>query len=121
MYDFNLISINTIVFVVSFFVIYTIYLAIQTSRERLDLYDFFLLSLIGLVPLFFVVFPKLTLAISKIIGVAYPFVVMFGVLFMVIFVTIHQLLARINFLESQNRLLVQELSILKFNIKAKYV
>jgi fructose-specific phosphotransferase system IIC component len=51
--------------------------------------------------------------LAVITGVLFPFVVMFGILLAILFVFIHRLTVKIHRLESDSRLLLQELSLLK--------
>ena len=72
-----------------------------------------MLSAVALVPAFFVLFPSITHSLTDMMGVAFPFVMLFGILLAVLFIFIHRLTAKLHRLEQDNYLLVQELSLLK--------
>lgn len=107
------ISANTILVVVAFAALYMVFTIRKTARQQLDLYDFAMLSMVALVPGAFVVFPRFAYWLAGVAGVEFPFVVMFGALFVVLFVFVHRLTVRIHRLESDNRLLIQELGLLR--------
>jgi hypothetical protein len=100
-----------------FFLVYAFYILRETSEKKFDLYDLVMLSAVGFIPLAFVLFPQAALVFSNFLGVAYPFVVMYGLLFIFMFIFIHKLTGKIHQLERDNRLLMQEVSILKFKNK----
>jgi hypothetical protein len=107
----------TILLVGLFAVLYLGYLLRKTVAGGMDLYDLMILSTVALVPALFVFFPGISRAVSALTGVAFPFVVMFGVLFFVLFITVHRLTVKLHKLETTNRLLVQELSLLQHNVQ----
>ena len=106
------ISEKTTILVVVFGVIYLLYTARKTARQQLDLYDFAMLSTVAIVPAVFVLRPELAYWLAGIAGVEFPFVIMFGMLFAILFVFIHRLTVKLHHLERINRLLVQEISLL---------
>lgn len=102
------------VIIVSVFALYYLYFtARETARQQLDIYDLIMLSSVAVIPSAFVLFPSLAEHIAKLAGVAFPFVIMFGALFAILFIFIHRLTAKIHRLEHDNRLLIQEVSLLK--------
>lgn len=103
---------ETLVFVLGFGTVYMLVVLRKTLHGKFDLYDFFMLSMLAIVPASFALFPELTARISQLSGVAFPFVVMFGALFLVVFVFLHRMTARLHKLEHQNCTLIQELGLL---------
>jgi len=102
------------VIVVSIFALCYLYFAIrETARQQLDIYDLIMLSAVAIIPWAFVLFPLFAEWTASVSGVAFPFVIMFGLLFAILFTFIHRLTVKIHRLESNNRLLIQELSIMK--------
>ncbi len=75
-----------------------------------------MLSMVAIVPLIFVVFPGLAEFVSRLTGVAFPFIIMFATLFLVVFVFMHRMTARLHRLERQNSTLLQELSLLALDL-----
>jgi hypothetical protein len=53
--------------------------------------------------------------------VAFPFVIMYGMLFAILFIFIHRLTEKLHRLELDNRLLIQEISLLKQTIEQSKV
>lgn len=106
-------TVETIVVVSGFALAYLVFTLRATGRSQLDLYDLIMLSTVAVVPWVFVVFPGFAELTAGLAGVAFPFVLMFGLLFVVLFVFIHRLAAKIHRLERDNRLLIQEVSLLK--------
>jgi len=106
-------SLHTILLIGVFAACYLIYIARETARQRLDLYDFAMLSTVAVIPLSLVVFPQAAVRLAEIAGVGFPFVVMFGLLFAILFIFIHRLTVKIHRLENDSRLVIQELSLLR--------
>lgn len=109
----------TIIFIALFLVIYISYLLRSTLKERIDFYDFLILTAVGVLPSIFAFFPKVTLELTHFIGVRYPFVVLFGCLFFVVFYYLYRLVIRINRLSKQERELAQEIALLRETVKNK--
>jgi hypothetical protein len=93
------------------------YIIKKTSRQKLDIYDLAALSSVAVIPCLFVFFPGGFEKISRFLGVAFPFVVMFGAILAILFIFVHKLTVKIHFLENENRLLVQRLSLLQYEAK----
>ena len=107
------IAIKTVIFISIFAIGYMFFIICKTARHQLDIYDLVMLSTVAIVPIVFVAFPQFGYWLAIIAGVGFPFVVMFGMLFAILFIFIHRLTVKIHRLESDNRLLVQELSLLR--------
>lgn len=107
------IAINTVILIALFAIGYMFFIIRKTARRQLDIYDLVMLSTVAIVPIVFVAFPQFAYWLANVAGVEFPFVVMFGMLFAILFIFIHRLTVKIHRLESDNRLLVQELSLLK--------
>jgi hypothetical protein len=107
---------QTILIISTFALCYLYFTMRKTARQQLDIYDLAMLSTVAFVPAGFVLFPAFSDWVAKISGVAFPFVVMFGLLFVILFFFIHRLTVKLHRLEHDNRLLVQEVSIIKFEI-----
>ncbi len=91
----------------------------KTLQGKFDLHDFLMLSMVAIIPAGFALFPRLTYWLTQISGVGFPFVLMFGVLFLVVFIFMHNMTARLHKLERQNGALIQEHSLLALELKAK--
>jgi hypothetical protein len=107
------ISTKTIILIALFAVAYLTLILRKTARSQLDLYDLAMLSAVAVVPLMFATFPGFSDFVARLTGVAFPFVVLFGVLLGIVFLFIHRLTVRLHILENDRRLLVQELSLLR--------
>lgn len=109
-------QVQTIVVVAVFACVYLFYIFRKTIYGQLDLYDLIMLSMVALVPALFTFLPGLALRVSDALGVAFPFVVMFGMLFVVIFVLLHRMTTTIHKLEHRTRSLVQENGLLRYQL-----
>ena len=109
-------STSTYLFITIFAVIYMTSIVRKTAHCQLDIYDLVMLSTVAIVPSAFVFFPQFAFWLSGLVGVEFPFVVMFGMLFAILFIFIHRLTVKIHRLESDSRLLVQELSLLQHTV-----
>lgn len=105
-------SLSTIIFISFFIIIYISILIRNAIKNHIDFYDLIMLSMVALVPAIFVFFPSLTLYIAKIIGVEFPFLLLFGGLFFILFIYQYRLITKVNFLHKRNILLVQEIGLL---------
>lgn len=108
-------NLNTIFIVSIFALCYLYYTARETARQKLDIYDLTMLSAVATIPSVFVLFPSFADHIARLAGVAFPFVILFGALFAILFIFVHRLTAKLHRLEYDNRLLIQEVSLLKAN------
>lgn len=111
------IATKTIILVVLFAIAYMFFIIRKTARRQLDIYDLVMLSTVAIIPIVFASLPQFAYWLSNLVGVEFPFVVMFGMLFAILFIFIHRLTVKIYRLESDCRLLIQELSILKLTIE----
>ena len=111
------ISLQTIILVAVFAFGYLFFITRKTARQQLDLYDLVMLSTVAIVPGIFVAFPTIAFWLSNIAGVEFPFVVMFGILFAFLFVFVYRITIKLHILEADNRLLIQEISLLKQTIE----
>ena len=89
----------------------------RTADHKIDLYDLVMLSAVAVVPAFFVLFPITTQIIADLLGVAFPFVLLFGLLLAILFIFIYQMTVKLHKLERDSRLLIQELSLLRQNMQ----
>jgi hypothetical protein len=109
----------TVLIISAFAVVYMFVLLRKTLQGKIDLYDFLMLSMVAIIPAAFALFPRLTYWLTQLSGVGFPFVLMFGVLFLVVFVFMHNMTARLHKLERQNGALIQEQSLLLLELKTK--
>jgi hypothetical protein len=109
----------TVLVISAFAVVYMLILLRKTLQGKFDLYDFLMLSMVAIIPAGFALFPRLTYWLTQLSGVGFPFVLMFGVLFLVVFVFLHNMTARLHKLERQNGVLIQEQSLLLLELKTK--
>lgn len=106
----------TALFLYSFFAVYIALLAIRVIKNKVDLYDFFMLGMLGLIPLLFVVFPRLTSEIAYLVGVEYPFLILFGALNLVTFLMLYRLIRRYTKLNADMTRIVQEVGTAKLEL-----
>jgi len=108
---------QTVVFVLIFIVIYLFLLLKLTINNTIDLYDLLLLSCLALLPGIFVFAPKLVVYLARIVGVEFPFILLFSGLFVCVFIYLYRLIIKVNEQEKLNLLLIQEISLLKQEIE----
>jgi len=113
------ISINTYLFIAFFVVAYLVFVIRKTARQQLDLYDFVMLSMVAVIPAVFTFLPNFADWVASLFGVAFPFIVMFGALFLILFLFVHRLTIKVHTLERDNRLLIQEVSLLQQDIDSR--
>jgi len=104
-------SVPTVIVVSAFCVGYLAYLTYRLYSNAIDLYDYVMLSMIALLPGTFVLWPSLSYLIAELLGVTFPFVIMFSALLLVVFVIVHHVLVRLHRFERITRLLVQEIAL----------
>lgn len=104
---------QTAVVIIVFSVWYLFGIVRRTAKNQMDIYDLLMLSTVAIFPVFFVAFPDIAMSISQMIGIAFPFVLLFAILISILFIFIHRLTVKVHKIECDNRLLIQELSILK--------
>lgn len=109
---------QTILFLSIFLLLYLAFLFHRTVKGKVDLYDFFLLSLVALLPCLFAFFPKAGIEFTHFLGVKYPFVVLFGLLFFVVFFYLNRLVVRLNDLRTRERALAQEMALLRQQLES---
>lgn len=103
---------QTTVFILAFFFVYLAFLMYRTYRNRVDIYDFFLLTAVAILPTAFVVFPRMVNRLAALSGVAFPFLLLFGGLFVIVFLFLHRLAVKIKTHERMMIAVVQELALL---------
>ncbi len=92
----------TVIVISVFALVYMLILLRKTLEGKFDLYDLLMLSMVAIIPAGFALFPKLGYLLSELSGVGFPFVLMFGALFLVVFVFMHNITARLHRLERHN-------------------
>lgn len=104
---------HTLFFIAFFALAYLFFIARKTARQQLDLYDFVMLSMVAVVPAIFTFWPNIAYWLASLAGVAFPFVIMFGALFLILFLFVFRLTVHMHKLENDNLLLLQEISLLR--------
>ena len=96
------VNLATVVIIAIFSFYYLFITAWQTAKQKLDIYDLFMLSMVAVIPLTFVLFPELTFSLTRMMGVTFPFILMFSILLITLFANIHQFSTKIHLLEKDN-------------------
>ena len=110
-------STSTKLVVAGFSLIYLAFLFNRTIRGKLDLYNLFFLSLIAILPFLVVFFSEQAQWISDRVGVKFPFVLLFSLLLLIVFIFMHRLTVRMHRLETDSRSIIQELGYLRAEIE----
>ncbi len=109
-------TIQTTIFISLFLIGYLFGLLRNAAKYTIDLYDLILLVSVAIVPSVFVFFPEFTDNLTKFLGVLFPFVVLFGLLFFITFVYLFRLVIKTNNHKYSINILTQELSILRHKL-----
>lgn len=110
------INTNTYLLIAFFAIAYLSFIASKTARQQLDLYDFVMLSMVAVVPATFTFWPNIANWLADLAGVVFPFVIMFGALFLILFLFVYRLTVHMHKLEKDNLLLLQEVSLLRMEL-----
>lgn len=92
---------------------YTVFLVRAKIRETLDIYDFALLSAVIVWPAFTILFPATFEKITSLMGVKFPFTVLFGLLFVSSFILFTRLASQQKKNEKRITAMAQEIALLK--------
>ncbi len=90
----------------------------RAINGRFDLYHISMLTVVVLLPVCFVVFPRFTYRLTQSIGVAFPFVLLFAALFVSMFLYMHRITSELNRVTMRSRRLTQEIAILSSRLDA---
>lgn len=85
----------------------------KAIRARIDIYDLLLLASLGIFVMAFAIFPDAILWITKIVGIQFPFLLLFGGLIFILFIGMFRMLEKITEMESKITTLTQELALWK--------
>jgi len=110
-------TLHTIIFITLFLIGYLFGILRRVTRHAIDFYDLLLLMSIAIIPSSFVFFPKLADDLARLFGVSFPFVVLFGMLFFIVFVYLYRLVIRSYDNDQRIILLLQELSLLRLELQ----
>ena len=105
-------SIHLFTIILIFGVAYTYHVVQKLRCREVDLYDFVLLLSVAAIPLLFAGWPNFTAFVGDVFGVALPLTVMFGLLFVSVFIILHRSLSRIHRLEMRVIALTQEVALI---------
>lgn len=111
-------TLATLLIVLAFAGVYLWYLLRTTARGRLELYDFFMLSAVAAVPTVFVLLPDWVQALAELAGVGMPFFILDGILFVIAYYFFVRLAILVHKERKTNRLLVQEVAMLRADLDA---
>lgn len=110
-------KITTQIFVAVFILLYITHLILKIRKNGLDLYDFLFLLAIAIIPGVFVFMPEMVLELSQALGVEFPFVIMFALLILILFVQIHRMLIEAHRDQSRIIHLAQRLAYLEHKME----
>ena len=106
-------SLQTQILVIAFAAIYLLHLWRRMRQTRIDLYDFLLLSMVAILPAAVLAIPHVPRILTQLTGVTLPFTVLFGALLFILFIATHRLTSRLHRMESNVRILVQDLALMR--------
>lgn len=109
---------QTLVVATVSFVAYMVLLVVRVVRNRLDFNDFILLSAVCAVPAVFLYFPGFSAHVSRLAGVSYPFLLLFGAVIVAAYLFAMRIAIRLNELKQRTARLTQELALLRVELDA---
>lgn len=104
---------QTVIFILAFLVVYVLFLAKKAARNSIDLFDFMWLSSVAFLPALTVLFPLQTTQLARLIGIEFPFLLLFGLLFFSVFAYLAFTVSKLHKMQRSITRLIQEVSILK--------
>lgn len=107
------ITTNTLILLGLFSIAYLSFILMKMAMQQLDLYDVIFLSMVAVLPALFAYWPSIGYMLSEVAGVSAPYIIMFGGLFFVIFLSVHRVTVKLHKLEKENFQILQEVSILR--------
>jgi hypothetical protein len=108
-----------IVAVAVFALCYGAFVIDRLRKRRIDLYDFLLLQSLALIPLIFAAAPSVGAWVARTVGVAVPLSAMFGILFVIAFMSFHRAMSRIHRLEGRLTAVTQDLALLRLQVEER--
>lgn len=111
-------SVESQIFIITFFLLYIIFLVRKVAKDQLDLYDFIMLSFIATIPTGFVFMRGVVVTVAKVINIEFPFLILFSALHLVSFIYLYSLVVRINKLHKKVINSVQESSLAQVEKKS---
>jgi len=106
-------SFETKLFIALFFFLYLWFLIRRTQQSRVDISDFILMSTVAIIPTLFAFLPTLSLEFSHLLGVKFPFVILFGALIFFSFLITHRTLEKLSQQTQKVRQLTQKMALLE--------
>ena len=113
-------SFNATVFIVSFSLLYLVVVVRRIASSRLGPEDALLLSTLALVPIAYVLFPHYVSAVTRLVGVEFPFLLMFGFFHFITFVLIDRVLKGVAQHQKNITILSQEVGLLRGELDSVY-
>lgn len=110
-------NIQTVIFISIFLLVYLFILIRNAIRNVIDLYDLLLLATVAIIPAIFVFSPGFVSTLSQLLGVAFPLTILFGTLFIIVFIYLYRIIIKINSSNKREVALIQELGLLKKEIQ----
>jgi hypothetical protein len=109
---------ETVLCALAFLLLFGGFLLRKLLRGEIDLYDFFVLSSVAIAPAAFVFVPRAAVWAGKIVGVAFPFLVLFGLLFVILFGFACRMTVQFHKLQAHVRSLTQEVALMRLNLSS---
>jgi hypothetical protein len=77
--------------------------------------------MVAMIPAVFVFFPKFVSKLADVVGIEFPFLLLFGGLFFIVFIYLYRLVIKVNFIQTRNVTLVQEIGLLRAQLNNESV
>lgn len=99
--------------IIVFTVIYFVIVLRKSAKYEIEFYDLVLLCSLAILPATMILLPKLFEYLSFMMNVKYPFVILFSLLLLLVFVILTRVLISIKKIRKENIFLIQRLSMLE--------
>ena len=86
----------------------------ELAKLKIEISDFVFLSTLSIIPSIFGFFPHFTKSMSLVLGIEFPFILLFGSLVLILFMIVYRLIRKIRRLEREFKTIIIDQSINKF-------
>ena len=110
---------STQLFIGTFAIVVIFFFLWELASLKIELSDFLFLSTLAVVPIIFGFFPGFSKKLASILGIEFPFILLFGTLILVLFLLFYRLIRKVRDIEREIKSILIEQSIQKFVFKKR--
>ncbi len=105
---------STQLFIGTFAIVVIFFFLWELASLKIELSDFIFLSTVAVVPVIFGFFPSFSKKMASILGIEFPFILLFGSLILILFLLFYRLIRKIRDIEREIKSILIEQSIQTF-------